>query len=261
MGALINKLWDNGQIFNADMGTSRLSRAAFRNSLCTHSVKCRLDIDYVPVVAVEGLRRAVTEAVKYTENKLRALLGAKSRLAVKNLPEEYKNIIDSYFDVIFERVNRERRRAAMPEYEKLYDKESGEMSFDGADEIERISWTTTARLVSEEEEIPEEKNTPQGATLEEITASEISESDNYGGTYGLSRDEIEFIKAVFDSDIEGAESIADRLNTLSDTVAEKINEAFSDGFGDVIIEGCAPDLAIISDYKEDIEEWLSKIMK
>ena len=112
MGGLINKLWDNGDIINSQKITTRISRAAFRNSLCTHSVKCRLDIDYLPLIRAEGITRSVTEAVKYTENKLRALLGAKSRLAVRNLPDDYKNVIDSYFDVIFEKVNRERRMAA-----------------------------------------------------------------------------------------------------------------------------------------------------
>ncbi len=261
MGVLINKLWDNGDIINTEMSTARLTKTAFRNSLCTHSVKCRLDIDYVPLVAADGLRHAVTEAVKYTENKLRALVGAKSRLAVKNLPEEYKNIIDSYFDVIFEKVNRERRRAAVPEYEKLYDKESTELSFDGADEIERISWTTTARLVSECEEQTEELNAFEEVNSEKNEVFGMSETNGARDTYGLSLREIEFIKAVLDSDSERIERIADELNALADTVAEKINEAFSDGFGDVIIEGSAPALEIISDYKEDIEKWLLKIMK
>jgi hypothetical protein len=104
MGVLINKLWSQGDIVNSQSDTVRISRHAFRNSLCTNAVKCMIDIEYVRLADSEGISRSVTEAVKYTENKLRALVGAKSRLAVKNLPDDYKNIIDSYFDVIFEKV-------------------------------------------------------------------------------------------------------------------------------------------------------------
>ena len=46
-----------------------------------------------------------------------------------------------------------------------------------------------------------------------------------------------------------------------DTLVEIINEAFSDGFGDVIIEPTDDGYAIIDDYKEDITEWLNRIMK
>ena len=265
MGALINKLWDNGDIINSQKITTRISRAAFRNSLCTHSVKCRLDIDYIPLIRAEGITRSVTEAVKYTENKLRALLGAKSRLAVRNLPDDYKNVIDSYFDVIFEKVNRERRMAAIPEYEKLYDKESTEMSFSGADEIERISWVTTARLVSDEgmSEFVEKYNEPipelNKETEEPCESSNVCDSAE--DAYGLSAEEIAFISAVSAGDVRDAERIAKSLGVFADTLTERINEAFSDGFGDVIIEGIAPNLSIIEDYKEDVEKWLSKIMK
>lgn len=255
MGLLISKLWRKGELLPSSCEIAKISRSAFRNSLCTHSVKCRLDIEYIPLSKAESVRNSVTAALKYTENKLRALLGVKSRLAVKDLPDEYKRIIDTYFTDVFDRANRERARASMPEYEKLYDAENSELSFAGADEIERVSWTTTARLIVEDE-------------AEEITPSDNISSvkeeiamENNTDTYGLSSLEIEFVRFVKNRDIQGIKEISHKIGTIADAVVEKINEAFCDGFGDVIIEGENPEFTIIEDYEDDVEEWLLKQTK
>ena len=44
-----------------------------------------------------------------------------------------------------------------------------------------------------------------------------------------------------------------------EAMVERINEAFSDGFGDVIIENTGDGFAIIEDYKEEITEWLKNL--
>ena len=259
MSMLIKRLLRSGKLIGAAQDTARITRGAFRNSLCTHSVKCQLDIEYIPLAKSDDVRCAVTSALKYTENKLRALLGVKSRLAVKAFPDEYKAIIDSYFSDIFDKVNRERAKASAPEYEKLYDAESNEISFAGALEIEQVSWATTARLVSENEEIIHAEDNSEVSAQEAYTAqiSETSEVD----TYGLCSDEIYFVRAVLDSDAEKIKKISDKLGTVPLAISEKINEAFADGFGDVIIEGEPPKFNIIEDYKEDIEQWLLKLTK
>ena len=48
---------------------------------------------------------------------------------------------------------------------------------------------------------------------------------------------------------------------IADAIVEKINEAFCDGFGDVIIEGENPEFTIIEDYEDDVKEWLLKQTK
>ena len=114
-----------------------LKRDAFPHSLCTHAVKCKLEIEYVPLSKDEKLRNVVTAAVRYTENKLRALIGVKSRLGIKEMFDDVRYLIDGYFDNIFEIERRRRERECAPEYEHLYDAESKELSFSDADEIER----------------------------------------------------------------------------------------------------------------------------
>ena len=56
-------------------------------------------------------------------------------------------------------------------------------------------------------------------------------------------------------------AIAAREGELSDTLADRVNEAFADGFGDVILEPTDEGYSVIDDYREDIEKWLLKIMK
>ncbi len=260
MGLLIDKLWQSGQLFSTDCEVAKISRSAFRNSLCTHSVKCRLEIEYIPLAKAESVRNSFTSALKYTENKLRALLGVKSRLALKELPDEYKAIIDAYFSDIFEKAQREHEKASMPEYEKLYEAESGELSFSGADEIERASWSTTARLIVEEDE-PVVDELPRSQILQTLS----TDSENHGSVdsdnYGLSYEEILFLKYIKDANTAGIRDIASKIGIVPNAIVEKINEVFCDGFGDIIIEGEEPEFNIIEDYEDDIKEWLSKRMK
>lgn len=243
MGNLLSHLVKNGILLGDNSELATVFRSAFRNSLCTHMVKCRLEIEYIPLSKADNIRMIVTSAIKYTENKLRALLSVKSRLSVKDFPTEYKNIIDCYFSELFDKVNMERQRAAMPEYEKLYDAESTGLSFEGADEIERASWATTTMLVPEDE------------LSEEVEEAVIQRSED---SFGLSKEEVAILSAIFNAEINKAKAIAQELKTPIDAAIEKINEAFFDNFGDVIIEGDSSDYHIIEDYKDDIKEWICK---
>lgn len=246
MGALITRLMKNGLLLGDNLEAVTISRSAFRNSLCTHAVKCQLEIEYLPLAKADGVRGIITSAIKYTENKLRALLGVKSRLSVKDFPIEYKNVIDGYFNEIFDRVNKAQRKAAMPEYEKLYEAIDTELSLEGASKIESASWQTTALLVSEEDEI------------EPLTEEKEAVTQKTENSYGLSRLEISILKALLGEDSEKAMNIARSEGIILDTAVDKINEAFFDNFGDVIIEGGSSNYNIIEDYKEDIGEWILK---
>ena len=90
MKKLILELCKSGEIYTSgECERAVVSRSAFRGSLCTHSVKCKLEIEYFPLNKADDLRKFVTSALKYTENKIRSLMGVKSRLSVKELPDRY----------------------------------------------------------------------------------------------------------------------------------------------------------------------------
>lgn len=248
MSLLIDRLMTNGALMGKGEKTAHITKNAFKNSLCTHSVKCKLDIEYVPITATDNVRDCVTAAVRYTENKLRAAMGIKSCISVKNLPADYASVIDGYFTDVFNKLNAEYRNSCVPEYEKMYDAEKQELSFDNANEIERLSWTTTARLVEEYEDAE--------------PCSEANEETVGVSANGKKPDsdfdvlETEFIKAVLNGDSDTLKSVSDKLKMLPDALADKINEAFYDRMGDVIFEGEYPDISVIEDYKEEVEIWL-----
>lgn len=262
------------RITDCDGATQRERRDAFPNSLCTHMVKRKLEIEYYPINGSTDLRRSITAAVKYTENKLRALMGVKSRLAVKDLPDEYKAKIDGYFSTEEQQRARARARESMPEYERFYDAPSESLSFDGADEIERLSWGTTARLVDDAGNNTEQHVAQQrydGDSLPLCDASETVEQveylaivaeceaveqngtdgENNSNTYGLDAEELAFLDAVAAGEHTSG--------TDSDIIAERVNEKFADGFGDIILEQGDDGYMLIEDYEEEIKEWLRKI--
>lgn len=240
MSAVLSELIKEHDFTNSK--PSILRRDALPHSLCTHTVKCTLEIEYVPLSRNFELRHTVTLAVRYTENKLRALLGIKSRLAVKDLDERYKALIDRYFASLIEKANKRNTVATTPEYEKMYDAPEASVSLEGADIIEKASWNTTLRLIPEEEklEITEEK-------AEQNEKIKDKNEENADARYGLSMDDILIIERALTSDIS------------DDSAAERINEAFSEGFGDVILEPCDFGYRLIEDYREDIEEWLKQV--
>ncbi len=264
MSLLLHDLWSECIAVGRGGKCASIKKDAFPHCLCTHMVKRRLEIEYYPISEADGLRRGVTAAVRYTENKIRALMGVKSRLAVKDLPDDYKRIIDRYFEALFERDRKERERENAPAYERLYDAPDEKLSFDGADEIERASWDITARLIVEEELDTASNNVGDSLAPDDPdTENSVGEVDSVSapeGMWGLSRIEIAYVAHLLgDPDIP--DGFSPDPSMPEDSLAERINEAFADNFGDVIIEHDGDGYVIVFDYREDVKEWLIKQMR
>ncbi len=253
MYLLLHNVW-NSILGSGNIKTTRIVRDAFPNSLCTHSVKCKLEIEYISLADADEIRRGVTAAVRYTENKLRALLGVKSRLAVKDLPDEYKLILDRYFEQFFKEAERKAKEANRPSYEKLYEAPKGELSFSGADEIERASWMTTARLVefSEDRLDPEAEHSEAEVTADKKEAANIADELTNASFCPLSFEEIELLSGS----LVGVCTYSGKLPC--ETLAERINELFLDIIGDIVLIENNGGFCVIEDYREDVEEWLKK---
>ena len=121
---------------------------------------------------------------------------------------------------------------------------------------------TTARLVGDEA-LEDDEVSYVSALLEEpkdvkecvesvIKKEQTEEADK--DMLGLTEDEMLLISDILSGrncefDFEKNEKI------------EKINEAFLEGFGDVIIELNSEQYEIIEDYQEDVKLWLMRIEK
>ena len=245
LGLLVTRLVESGELFGNGGGQGTATRPAFRGALISSGIKYELSISYTPICAEAQLRNVFTSAVKYTENKLRALLGVKSRLAVKALSDEYSECIDRYFAELFDRVNRERIKAQRPEYERYYESADIGISASDADEIERSSWSTTARLVEDMEEY---------AFDEQPAEEECAPSNENDAVFET------FIRAALDGDGKRMNEIAKEASELLESLVERINDSFMDTIGDVVLEMDSDGgYQIIEDYREDVEEWLLKI--
>jgi hypothetical protein len=220
-------------------------------------VKCRLRLEYTPLSQDAKLRAIVTASVRYTENKLRAFLGVKSRLAIKDFPDEYKRLIDGYFDYLVSSHKSKTKKENVPEYESQYDAPKADLSISGADEIERDSWQVTARLVGDIEceedalDILATKQANEHISNELPNYKDEEEQVNQEDCYNLKKDHIQLIKEIMQGrvpayDLEASEKI------------NEINEAFAEHFGDVIIEVELDEYKIIDDYLEEVKLWLSK---
>ncbi len=266
----ISILFDRGHISLSKDNTYTLSYSAFNRSLCGYFNRKHIEIEYRSLSHATSIRAIVTMTVKYAENKIRAMLGVKSRLAIINLPDEYKSAIDTYFDTLPE--NNAQKMQVRPDYEKLYDALDKNISFGDAMEIEQSSWETARLLAAEDEEItpsperefstaelvrtvtPIEEKTP--VTEAEETSSPHKNTEN--DYYGLSFEYVEFISALVNDDRQKALSVSRVLQKSEEGVAEYINEVFSDFFGDVIIEITENGCEILPDYIEEVTEWLNR---
>lgn len=251
LGVLVTRLVERGELFGKSDEVGTVKCTAFRGALVSSDIKYELTVAFTPMCSEAHLRCVFTSAVKYTENKLRSLLGVKSRLAVRSFEDQHRECIDSYFEGLFEKVNRARIKAQRPEYEKYYESESTGINVSDADEIERASWSTTARLVEDIDEYREDEPTESIGIAEE-KPSESCESDGIAA----------FVRCAIDGDSGGMTEIARATGVLAEALVERVNALFTELIGDVVLEG-APDggYVIIEDYREDVEKWLMKITR
>lgn len=231
-------------------GTERstVTREAFCGSLCAHGVRCRLTVEYIALGDVTPLRATVTAAVKYAENRLRAMKAVKSRLAVPAFALRYKEEIDRYFDGLTPAV--QKPSAELPAYEKLYDAPSRGTDFGSAAEIERLSWDTTRILV------PDDGTEEERVSAAPVVSSPEPETAPGAYPHGLTEEEGAYLRALLAGDRAAVRAILAN-GRIEDELADAINEKCAVSFGDVILEAVEDGYGVIGDYTEEVEEWLT----
>ena len=245
---------------------------AFTGSLCAHNLRCRLSVTYCPFAETPRFRTLLTQAVKYTENKLRAEMAVKSRLSVTGLPPVYKAMINRYF----EENGAPRQKKAAPReeaaYLSRYEAESTGLSLAGAADIEEDSWEVTRLLV--EEEAPTKSNkieeTVKNISIDkENTANFHLQPPTLEKTpdflpscrliteYELSEAAVSFLRILCEKGYPAAFSWAKSENFSHFTLLEEINGAFFTHFGDIVLEENENGaISVIQDYLCDVKSLL-----
>lgn len=270
---------DAGGFSCGEMRAAVVSRDAFCGSLCAHNVKCRIDIEYLSYVRSRELRAQITELVKYTENKLRASVGIRSRLRAADAKEDTEKsgrsvgddklkaalaAVDEYFAREFSnrQQSASRRRADEEEYdESMYEALSVGIDADSAAEIERASWASTELLTDTEtaaqapkEPIPQERTMPAQIQPEQAPP----EAESCGGIYSrLDGDAAEFLRLVLAGADETEQSrFCRERGVYADEIAARVNDAAvdTDAIGDIVLEASAAGgYSIVEDYRSDLE--------
>lgn len=233
-----------------DLGSGRfvkknVVRDAFSGAVCSYQSKRKISVDYYETENVKDLSFIVTDMVRYCENRIRAYLGIRARLGIQNLTEEQKNILNEYFDKTLPCVYYERKAKEKVEIITEEERKPFEVSFEKAKEIEEASWQLTDRLVEYEEE----------AEPVEVTAEKPVESSLESEALDIAKTAISCIAK--DDDV-GFLKIAEESYMLPETLAEVVNELCFELLGDIGIEEKDGRYVLISDYEEEIREWLNK---
>ncbi|MBQ3955830.1 MAG: TerB N-terminal domain-containing protein [Clostridia bacterium] len=266
----------------------QMTRDSYVGAVAASSVKRRIDLSFVSLTRRADSRPQVTAAVKYAENKLRAVLGIKAKLGADGVSEENARAIDAWFAPFLptrEQIRQKKEDAYMPpDYLKNYEAEDTGFDPDAAAAIEAKSWANTSRLTGDdygadpaETEIPPESSeSPWEETVEvegEIgseTACGIpapaSEETNEETDPGNPAEESPC------GDGSGDEILRDALRAAMNgrfrgycrehglyegDAADRINALFLESIGDVVLEADADGgFRFVEDYREDAEEWL-----
>ncbi len=231
-------------------GVIKRTRKAFLGALCSYVVKYEITVEYRSFSGSLSLRRRVTAAVKYAENRLRALLAIRSRLAVTGIEEWAKETIDAYFDRLAVKMKKEREYRERPEYEARYDAADRTISSSGADAIERASWENAQRLAPEEIDEPE----PVPVTPDEPGPREASD----GEAVALSPEQSAFLLAMLAHDGKACADAARKAGVSVDGMVERVNELAAEQFGDILIESTEDGYAVIEDYREEVAKWTER---
>lgn len=248
--------------FMPGMRDTRAVRDAYVGALCSPRAKKRIYVDYCSFSRSHETRFMVTDILKYTENRLRAVLGIKSRLSFGPLPTEARAAVDSYFASEF--LPSARRAAARkpeptPEYEKLYDPlpENNTLSFENASRIESESWQTTDRLIEAFADDTEAEPVPEPPAEIHDTICDEPQRDTGEGLGAALGEYLPFVLAALDGDMASERAFAAARGALTDAVADTVNDIAAGEFGDIILEESGGAWRVMKDYADELRTALT----
>lgn len=252
-------------------GSITAERRPFARMINIVNRSIKFEITYFQMSALQS---SITDAVRYSENKLREHLGSKSRLNIMAINPSVKSAIDRFFAEFYPPapvVDRRRRTiaekdSAPQEYDKLYELPQIDFSAERAMEIERESWETTRILTEAFTDGDIEEAITSSAPSDTVQSSDIpapqeeqilhAETDFAEGLYAQIFQSIgkiaEFIKLCHVGSAAEQRSFARASGITTDELADRINEAAVEIFGDIILEGDGEAYRIIEDYLDQI---------
>ncbi len=261
-------------------GCVTLERRPFSRMVNIVNKNVKFEITYFQI---SNIQAAITDAVRYSENRLREHLGIKGKLNILSVNPSVKAVIDRFFEESYppkplidrrRKTNGDREEEAH-EYDRFYDVPKAEISPERALEIERESWDTTKILTeafSDENNAKDDNITPLNTpeliiepvvehVIEKTVASEPSapieaQDQSNGGLWEQIKAELGDIADLIG--LCSSPSPIDQRRFASshgvslDEIADRINECAANIFGDIILEDTGGAYGIIEDYVDQI---------
>ena len=261
---------------NGAYGCVTAERRPFSRMVNIVNKSIKLEITYYQL---SNIQPAVTDAMRYSENKIREHLGVKNKLHIMGINPHIKAVLDTYFENNYPPkpiIDRRRKNAVVNEdepheYDHFYDAPKVELSPERALEIERESWSTT-KILTEAFSDNEGSVSVQAPTLNapeliidpmpDAVKLKTAPSPSFGDPntslatsntlYAQIKDEIgeiaEFITLCKLQRTAEQRKFASSHSLTVDEIADTINECAANVFGDIILEDAGGYYAIIEDY-------------
>ncbi len=243
----LKKLSGNGFLSGAKLEDNTISRLTYIGYQCSPVNRKKIVVSLSSFSNSHELRFMITDIVKYSENKIRTVLGIKSKLTVTSLSAEVKKFIDDYFEQAIPTTEYQVTKAQVEEFDSNYDVAVGEISVTDALNIEKHSWRTADTLIdafeNDEADVLIVKESANKALVE--TQIDNSEHNNPYSAYS------EFLDSVIEGDFTAERQYAQKNSKLLETVVDEINEIAIEHIGDVLLYQENNGYLIIDDYMED----------
>lgn len=266
----------------ADEKRVTVKRDAFCGALCAAGNKRLLEVEYLPVARTHPQGYAAGDLVKYIENRIRASLGIKSRLASGSLPIAVREAADAYLCENLSSAPAEKsalpkaEKKKEPDYEKAYQAAVLPPDPQRAKALERASWATTRILTETEEPLPEAAVPPAGqpeTKPKKEQPVEPAAANTAGQTGGAEENAIPrterpdaaavqatYLSALLTGDEDGRRAAIAAAGMPEDLLAEAINDEALSRFGDVLLAG-GERYTILDDYRKEAESWTKPTRK
>lgn len=248
---------DGNILSGLDLDDSTVTRDVYAGAVCVADEKYRIKVSYCSFSRSNELRFLVGDIIRYSENKLRAHIGIKSKMTVYSITVELRHILDEYFSASLPPKRATKKAAERQEYDILYDIPKKPLSLSDAAKIEARSWETTQELISAfETDTPsdsEEAVSIISPAVEPIASeNNSSEKTSADGKNDLFERYRTVITALLSGDCMAVSNYAKSIGKLPDAVADEINEIAYDTFGDQLIEDDGMGgYNVIEDYADD----------
>ena len=254
----LTRMSEDGSLLNIKgMDTSRMVRESYNGALCAYRNRRRIAIEYNAFTRSNDLCYLITDIVKYTENRIRAALGIRSRLSIYALPAKLREDINTYLSGKLPEARSQRQeKQGDTSYERLYDLPQRTFSKDLAAEIERASWSTTERLVEAFGDA-EERVEMETVHVERARAMEDAVSASEDAFFTALKKYLPFLSAVYRRDVRGQRLCAEALHLSVELAAEAVNEIAADQMGDILLEEAEHGFSVIEDYTDTVTALLS----